>query len=112
MAEGRRITWIGTVPNTISAVEFTAFDAQMTSVFGQTRIGTPQFQVAGTVKVASALYTSCLVQALIKVTPLATLTLYLNILWDGVPDMAALKAMVSATFGYVGERIIEDTVTL
>lgn len=112
MAEGRRITWIGTVPNTLGNDEFLAFNQAMTDNFGQILISFPTVQTAGAVTVASALYNRCLVQALVKVVGAPTLTMYLNILWDGVPDMAALKTMVKTTFGYTAERIIEDVVTL
>lgn len=110
MAEGRRITWIGKVP-TITTEIFLAFDTALTTQFGITRIGTPQYQTAGLVTVASSMYNKMMAQALIKVEN-AELTLYLNLLWDGVPDMAGLKTMVQSTFNYTGVRIIEDTVTL
>ena len=111
MAEGRRITWIGTVPDITTQI-FLNFDTALQTQFGVTRIGAPQYQTAGLVTVASSLYNRVLAQALIKVTPEATLTLYLNLLWDGVPDMAGLKAMVQSTFSYIGVTILEDTVTL
>lgn len=110
MAEGRRITWIGKVPS-ITPQMFNDFGAALTAQFGATLIGTPTYQVSGGVVVASALYTKILAQALIKIEPAGT-TLYLNLLWDGVPDMAGLKTLVQTTFAYQAATILEDTVTL
>lgn len=111
MAEGRRITWIGSVPAITGGI-FNAFDAALTAEFGATRIGTVSIQTVGDVTVASALYTGVLAQAMVKRHPDATLTLYLNVLWDGVPNIAALKAMVQRVFGHAGVHIIEDVVVL
>lgn len=110
MALGKRITWIGKVPEITTQI-FLNFDNALTASFGITRIGTPQYETVGNVTVASSLYNKLVAQALIKVEA-AELTLYLNLLWDGVPDMAALKTMVQTTFAYQSPTIIEDTVML
>lgn len=91
---------------------FGTFDTALQAPpFSLTKIGTGSYQKAGNVTVASALYSAMMAQALIKVAD-SQITLYLNLLWDGVPDMAALKTMVQTTFGYTGVTILEDTVTL
>ena len=111
MAEGRLITWLGQVPS-ITAAQFAAFDAMLQSAHGQTRIGTAQYQAVGPVTVASALYSTSLAQAMIRVKPDAPTTLYLNMLWATIPNIAALKVDVQAIFGFQGATIIENAVRL
>lgn len=109
--EGCLLTFLGTAPS-ISQAMFTSFNASMTTTFGMSAMGTPQYQTAGSVTTASAMYTAALVQALVRVNETATLSLYLNILWYGVPDMEAFKAMVRTTFNWAPTTIIENPVRL
>lgn len=63
----------------------------------------------GTITVAAALYTASLASALVLVED-SQLIFHLHILWRGVPNMAALKAMVQTTFGIIDSTVIEDIV--
>lgn len=106
--DGRLLTWLGTVPS-ISLPQFQAFDATLQANHGITRLGNPDFQSGGGVTAASALYTAALVQAMVR-NNAGTLTLYLNMLWYGTPNIALLKADVQSAFSFTNPTIIENSV--
>lgn len=108
--DGRLLTWLGTVPS-ISLAQFQTFDATLQANHAVTRLGVPDFQSAGGVTVASALYSAALVQAMVR-NNAGTLTLYLNMLWYGSPNIALLKADVQAAFGFTNPTVIENAVRL
>ena len=109
--DGRLLTWLGIVPS-VNVAQFTALNTALTTTFGMTQVGTPQWQSTGGVTAASAMYTAALVQALVRVNEDATLSLYIHILWYGVPDIALLKAQMQLIFGFINPTIFENAVRL